>query len=65
MAVIAVFGLETLQANAAQREAVKAASEVAKLIQVGSVESGRKATKRTRKAVDAVADAAAGTETKE
>ena len=65
MAVIAVFGLETLQANAAQREAVKAASEVAKHIQVSSVESGRKATKRTRKAVDAVADAAAGTETKE
>ena len=65
MAVIAVFGLEALQANAAQREAVKAASEVAKHIQVGSVESGRKATKRTRKAVDAVADAAAGTETKE
>ena len=65
MAVIAVFGLETLQANAAQREAVKAASEVAKNIQVGSVESGRKVTKRTRKAVDAVADAAAGTETKE
>lgn len=65
MAVIAVFGLETLQANAAQREAVKAASEVAKNIQVGSVESGRKATKRTRKAVEAVADAAAGTETKE
>lgn len=65
MAVIAVFGLETLQANAAQREAVKAASEVAKHIQVGSVESGRKATKRTRKAVDAAADAAAGTETKE
>lgn len=65
MAVIAVFGLETLQANAAQREAVKAASEVAKNIQVGSVESGRKATKRTRKAIDAVADAAAGTETKE
>lgn len=65
MAVIATFGLETLQANAAQREAVKAASEVAKHIQVGSVESGRKATKRTRKAVDAVADAAAGTETKE
>lgn len=65
MAVIAVFGLETLQANAAQREAVKAASEVAKHIQVGSVESGRKATKRTRKAVDAVTDATAGTETKE
>ena len=65
MAVIAVFGLETLQANAAQREAVKAASEVAKHIQVGSVESCRKATKHTRKAVDAVADAAAGTETKE
>ncbi len=65
MAVIAVFGLETLRANAAQREAVKAASEVAKHIQVGSVESGRKATKRTRKAVDAVADAATGTETKE
>lgn len=65
MAVIAVFGLETLRANAAQREAVKAASEVAKHIQVSSVESGRKATKRTRKAVDAVADAATGTETKE
>ena len=65
MAVIAVFGLETLQANAAQREAVKAASEVAKHIQVGSVESGRKATKRTRKAADAVADSTAGTETKE
>lgn len=56
MAVIAVFGLETLLANAAQREAVKAASEVAKHIQVGSVESGRKATKKTRKAADAVAD---------
>lgn len=65
MAVIAVFGLETLRANAAQREAVKAASDVAKHIQVGSVESGRKATKRTRKAVDAVADAATGTEAKE
>ena len=65
MAVIAVFGLETLQANAAQREAVKAASEVAKNIQVGSVESGRKATKRTRKAADAVTDAAADTETAE
>ncbi|QEG10160.1 hypothetical protein KMI6_51 [Klebsiella phage KMI6] len=65
MAVIAQFGLETLQANAAQREAVKAASEVAKNIQVGSVESGRKATKRTRKAADAVTDAAAGTETTE
>ena len=65
MAVIAVFGLETLQANAAQREAVKAASEVAKNIQVGSVESGRKATKRTRKAADTVTDAAAGTETTE
>lgn len=65
MAVIATFGLETLQANAAQREAVKAASEVAKNIQVGSVESGRKATKRTRKAADAVADAAVDTETTE
>ena len=65
MAVIAVFGLETLQANAAQREAVKAASEVAKNIQVGSVESGRKATKCTRKAADAVTDTAADTETKE
>ena len=65
MAVIAVFGLETLQANAAQREAVKAASEVAKHIRVGSVESGRKATKRTRKAADVATDAAAGTETTE
>lgn len=65
MAVIAVFGLETIQANAAQREAVKAASEVAKNIQVGSVESGRKATKRTRKAADAVTDTAADTETTE
>ena len=55
MAVIATFGLETLQANAAQREAVKAATDVAKNIQVGSVESGRKATKRTRKAADAAA----------
>ncbi|WPJ50854.1 hypothetical protein RCIP0027_00044 [Klebsiella phage RCIP0027] len=57
MAVIAMFGLETLQANAAQREAVKAATDVAKNIQVASVESGRKATKKTRKA----ADVAAGT----
>lgn len=65
MAVIAQFGLETLQANAAQREAVKAATDVAKNIQVGSVESGRKATKRTRKAADAVTDAAADTETTE
>lgn len=56
MAVIAVFGLETLLANAAQREAVKAASEVAKHIQVGSVESGRNATKKTRKAADVAAD---------
>lgn len=52
MAVIASFGLEVLQANAAQREAVKAATEVAKNIQIGSVESGRSATKRTRKAAD-------------
>lgn len=58
MAVIAQFGLETLQANAAQREAVKAAADVAKNIQVASVESGRKATKRTRKAADAAADTA-------
>lgn len=58
MAVIAMFGLETLQANAAQREAVKAATDVAKNIQVASVESGRKATKRTRKAADAAADTA-------
>jgi hypothetical protein len=58
MAVIAVLGLETLLANAAQREAVKAASEVAKHIQVGSVESGRKATKKTRKAADAAANTA-------
>lgn len=58
MAVIATFGLETLQANAAQREAVKAATDVAKNIQVASVESGRKATKKTRKAADAAADAA-------
>lgn len=57
MAVIAQFGLETLRANAAQREAVKAATDVAKNIQVASVESGRKATKKTRKA----ADVAAGT----
>ncbi|CAK1257676.1 unknown function [Klebsiella phage vB_Kpl_K72PH164C2] len=62
MAVIAVFGLETLQANAAQREAVKAATDAAKRIQVASVESGRKATKRTRKAADAVSD---GTDTTE
>lgn len=65
MTVIAVFGLETLQANAAQREAVKAASEVAKNIQVGSVESGRKATKHTRKAADVATDTAADTETTE
>ena len=58
MAVIATFGLETLQANAAQREAVKAATDVAKNIQVASVESGRKATKKTRKAADAAADTA-------
>lgn len=58
MAVIAQFGLETLQANAAQREAVKAAADVAKNIQVASVESGRKATKKTRKAADAAADTA-------
>lgn len=58
MAVIAQFGLETLQANAAQREAVKAATDVAKNIQVASVESGRKATKKTRKAADVAADAA-------
>ena len=56
MAVIAQFGLETLQANAAQREAVKAAADVAKNIQVASVESGRKATKKTRKAADVAAD---------
>lgn len=60
MAVIATFGLETLQANAAQREAVKAATDVAKNIQVASVESGRKATKKTRKAADAAADTAEG-----
>lgn len=58
MAVIASFGLETLQANAAQREAVKAAADVAKNIQVASVESGRKATKKTRKAADVAADTA-------
>lgn len=56
MAVIATFGLETLQANAAQREAVKAAADVAKNIQVAAVESGRKATKKTRKAADVAAD---------
>lgn len=56
MAVIATFGLETLQANAAQREAVKAATDVAKNIQVASVESGRKATKKTSKAADVAAD---------
>jgi hypothetical protein len=56
MAVIATFGLETLQANAAQREAVKAATDVAKNIQVASVESGRKATKKTREAADVAAD---------
>jgi hypothetical protein len=53
-----MFGLETLQANAAQREAVKAATDVAKNIQVASVESGRKATKKTRKAADVAADTA-------
>lgn len=58
MSVIATFGLETLQANAAQREAVKAATDVAKNIQVASVESGRKATKKTRKAADVAADTA-------
>lgn len=58
MAVIATFGLETLQANAAQREAVKAATDVAKNIQVASVESGRKATKKTRKAADVAANTA-------
>lgn len=58
MAVIATFGLETLQANAAQREAVKAATDVAKNIQVASVESGRKATKKTRKAADVATDTA-------
>lgn len=58
MAVIATFGPETLQANAAQREAVKAATDVAKNIQVASVESGRKATKKTRKAADVAADTA-------
>lgn len=58
MAVIAQFGLETLQANAAQREAVKAVADVAKNIQVASVESGRKATKKTRKAADVAADTA-------
>lgn len=57
MAVIATFGLETLQANAAQREAVKAAAGAAKNIQVASVESGRKATKKARKAADVAADA--------
>lgn len=56
MAVIAMFGLETLQANAAQREAVKAAIDVAKNIQVASVESGRKATKKTSRAADVAAD---------
>lgn len=58
MAVIAQFGLETLRANAAQREAVKAATDAAKNIQVASVESGRKATKKTRKAADVAADTA-------
>lgn len=58
MAVIATFGLESLQANAAQREAVKAAADAAKNIQVASVESGRKATKKTRKAADVAADTA-------
>lgn len=58
MAVIAMFGLETLRANAAQREAVKAATDVAKNIRVASVESGRKATKKTRKAADVAADTA-------
>ena len=65
MAVIATFGMETLQANTAQREAIKAATDVAKNIQVASVESGRKATKRTRKADDAVTDTAEDTETTE
>lgn len=58
MAVIAQFGLETLRANAAQREAVKAAADAAKNIRVASVESGRKATKKTRKAADVAADTA-------
>lgn len=58
MAVIAMFGLETLQANAAQREAVKAAADAAKNIRVASVESGRKATKKTRKAADAATNTA-------
>ncbi|WPJ55997.1 hypothetical protein RCIP0099_00044 [Klebsiella phage RCIP0099] len=58
MAVIAQFGLETLRANAAQREAVKAATDAAKNIRVASVESGRKATKKTRKAADVAADTA-------
>lgn len=58
MAVIAQFGLETLRANAAQREAVKAAADAAKNVQVASVESGRKATKKTRKAADVAADTA-------
>ena len=62
MAVIATFGLETLQANAAQREAVKAATDVAKNIAVGSVESGRAATRRTKKAAAAVAEADASAE---
>lgn len=57
MAVIATFGLETLLANAAQREAVKAAAGAAKNIQVASVESGRKATKKAPKAADVAADA--------
>lgn len=56
MAVIAQFGLETLRANAAQREAIKAAADAAKNIQVASVESGRKATKKTCKAADVAAD---------
>lgn len=58
MAVIAMFGLETLQANAAQREAVKAAADAAKNIRVASVESGRKATKKTRKAADVATNTA-------
>jgi hypothetical protein len=53
-----MFGLETLQANAAQREAVKAAADAAKNIRVASVESGRKATKKTRKAADAATNTA-------
>ncbi|WGH28714.1 major capsid protein [Klebsiella virus 2019KP1] len=57
-AEIATFGLETLQANAAYRKAAKAATDVPKNIQLASVESGRKATKKTRKAADVPADTA-------